>query len=93
MDDNLIERRRASFEECFARLIPDELEWCAVRKQYHGHYSWWLWTDKLQTWCDALDSAVVELPELSDLNHHGEFRRGLIRAADAIERAGLRVKS
>lgn len=90
MDDNLIERRRASFEECFARVIPEELEWCAVRQQYHGHHSWWIWTDKLQTWNAALDSAVVELPDVKAAKDISYFNADVL---DAIERAGLRVKS
>ncbi|MDG9785316.1 hypothetical protein [Metapseudomonas otitidis] len=90
MDDNLIERRREAFERRFVFLIPEELEWCEVRKQYHGHHSWWIWTDKLQTWCAALDSAVVELPDVQAATDIAYFNADVV---DAIERAGLRVKS
>lgn len=93
MDDNLIERRREAFERRFVFLVPEELEWCEVRKQYHGHHSWWIWTDKLQTWCAALDSAVVELPDASSFDIPSFASAAIDECRDAIERAGLRVKS
>lgn len=93
MDDNLIERRREAFERHMKKLMPSNFEWFEWFERNQNTYlspsieAHWL------TWNAALDSAEVELPELSDLNHHGEFRRGLICATHAIERAGLRVKS
>lgn len=92
-DDNLIERRRASFEKHYANAIPYELQWDDVAHEYHGHHTWWIWTDKFQTWNAALDSAEVELTGTTILQFNGIDFYAESGVVEAIERAGLRVKS
>lgn len=87
MDDNLIERRRERFEEAYHRQfgrMPQN--WNELLGKYfdaHGQGAWWAWNA-------ALDSAVVELPDVYDFHSTSGMRRG---CAEAIERAGLRVRS
>lgn len=40
----------------------------------------------------ALDAVEIDLSELNDLRHHGEFRRGLWHAVLQIEATGLGLR-
>ncbi|MDH0335141.1 hypothetical protein [Metapseudomonas otitidis] len=84
MDDNLIERRRAEIES--ARIAASHEWWrseanAELRKSCACGWAHYIWDA-------ALDSAVVELPVRAECG--GE---ALDLCRDAIERAGLRVKS
>ncbi|MDU9398086.1 hypothetical protein [Pseudomonas sp. zfem003] len=100
MDDNLIERRRKAFELRF--LVPDGVAYNAENNTYIAEhtdspaiyvgrvgqasfcrYGWKIWNA-------ALDSAVVELPDVKEAKDIAYFNADVV---DAIERAGLRVKS
>lgn len=87
MDDNLIERRREAFESHMERIMPSCVGWferdqsAYLMPAIEAH---WL------TWNAALDSAVVELPDLHEFQSASAQHW---KCAEAIERAGLRVKS
>ncbi|MDG9785254.1 hypothetical protein [Metapseudomonas otitidis] len=86
MDDNLIERRRPAFEA-----------WALANMNFRNPIARWQQGDYVHpsthvawdAWNAALDSPVVELPGDDGMDGHlwGPD------VVDAIERAGLRVKS
>lgn len=94
MDDNLIERRREAFEAWDTASFgsdPEEHEIGADGKYIDGCVEQcWL------AWNAALDSAVVEI-DTTEIIASDDYTDGYADATqaicDAIERAGLRVKS
>lgn len=87
MDDNLIERRRKPFER---RILNESLDPVSIARNPDGSYVLLVIQMRWVEWNAALDSAVVELPDVYDFHSTSGMRRG---CAEAIERAGLRVKS
>lgn len=87
MDDNLIERRREAFELYMENIIPSGSGWFERDK---NSYLMPTIEARWQTWNAALDSAVVELPDVKEAKDIAYFNADVV---DAIERAGLRVKS
>lgn len=86
MDDNLIERRRAEIES--ARIAAFHEWWrseanAELRKSCACGWAHYIWDA-------ALDSAAVELPDVQAATDIAYFNADVV---DAIERAGLRVKS
>lgn len=87
MDDNLIERRREAFEA-----------WALEKMYFQNPIARWQQGDYVipathvawLAWNAALDSAVVELPDVQAATDIAYFNADVV---DAIERAGLRVKS
>lgn len=90
-DDNLIERRREAFEAWDTASFgsdPEEHEIGADGKYIDGCVEQcWL------AWNAALDSAVVDLTGITILQFNGVDFYAESGVVDAIERAGLRVKS
>lgn len=89
MDDNLIERRRPTFEAWVSGRKVVKKYGAKLTLNADGSYADYRINDRWLAWNAALDSAVVELPRQSAADD-------LMFISDArsrIERAGLRVKS
>lgn len=88
MDDNLIERRREAFEAHYSKELPrtEQNRFGRDGNRYCNPHIQSRWDG----WNAALDSAVVELPDVKAATDIAYFNADVV---DAIERAGLRVKS
>lgn len=87
MDDNLIERRRPYFE---AWALANVNFRNPIARCKQGDYLVPVTHVAWDVWNAALDSAVVELPDVKEAKDIAYFNADVV---DAIERAGLRVKS
>jgi hypothetical protein len=62
--DPVTEARRGMFEARFP--LPESVAWCESNHSYiglSGGAPWWLYQDRFEVWCAALDAVVIELPE------------------------------
>lgn len=90
MDDNLIERRRPTFEAWVSGRKVVKKYGAKLTLNADGSYADYRINDRWLAWNAALDSAVVELPDVKETKDIAYFNADVV---DAIERAGLRVKS
>lgn len=86
------EQRRKAFELKYADEIPPALEWDEERQTYHGNSMFWLWTDRLKMWCEALDSVEVDLPDQYTYSNPDTAGAAIFDCATCIKAAGVRVK-
>lgn len=59
--------RRELFEVKFP--IPENIWWHNVQRSYvglTGNAPWWLYQDRFEAWCAALDAVVIELPSANN---------------------------
>lgn len=91
------EQRRAAFEAWVRKEIGEWPGYLYRRDSTGATRAGQYVNDAVESfwigWNAALDSVVIELPEMHDLRYHGEFVRGMRVSARRIEEAGLKVKA